>query len=76
MNGIAVKFDDFEFFPGQRHLLQAGKPLRVGSRSLDILIALVDRAGEIVSKDELIALVWPNTFVEEASLRVHIGTLR
>ena len=76
MNGIAVKFDDFEFFPGQRHLLQAGKPLRVGSRSLDILIALVDRAGEIVSKDELIARVWPNTFVEEASLRVHIGTLR
>ena len=41
------------------------KPVRLGSRAFDILVALVERAGELVSKAELMARVWPNTFVEE-----------
>jgi predicted ATPase/DNA-binding winged helix-turn-helix (wHTH) protein len=57
-------------------LLEDGKPVRLGSRALLILVALVERAGELVSKEELIARVWPNTFVEEASVRVHIAALR
>jgi DNA-binding winged helix-turn-helix (wHTH) protein len=57
-------------------LLEADKPLRLGSRALDILIALVEQAGELVGKDELLARVWPGTFVDEANLRVHIGALR
>jgi DNA-binding winged helix-turn-helix (wHTH) protein len=57
-------------------LLEGDKPLRLGSRALDILIALVERAGELVGKDELLARVWPSTFVEEANLRVHVGALR
>ena len=48
----------------------------VGARALDILIALVDRAGEVVSKMDLITRVWPDTFVEESNLRVHIAGLR
>jgi predicted ATPase/DNA-binding winged helix-turn-helix (wHTH) protein len=48
----------------------------LGGRALLILIALVERAGDLVGKDELIARVWPNTFVEEASVRVHIAALR
>jgi predicted ATPase/DNA-binding winged helix-turn-helix (wHTH) protein len=48
----------------------------LGSRALDLLIALVERAGEVVEKEELINYVWPNTFVDEANLRVHVAALR
>jgi predicted ATPase/DNA-binding winged helix-turn-helix (wHTH) protein len=57
-------------------LMAAGRPVRISSRALDILTALVDCAGELVSKDQLIARAWPDTKVEENNLRVHIGALR
>jgi len=69
-------FGPFCLFPSRRLLLEDGKPVRLGSRALLILIALVERAGDLVSKEELIARVWPNTFVEDASVRVHIAALR
>jgi len=60
-----------------QHVLREGdKPLRLGSRALEILIALVERAGEIVSKNELLSRVWPKSVVQEATLRVHIAALR
>jgi len=71
-----VAFGPFCLFPSRQLLLEAGRPVRLGSRALLILIALVERAGELVSKDELIARVWPNTFVEEGSVRVHVAALR
>ena len=63
----AVTFGRFQFFPRRQLLLDrtAGAP---GQPRLDILVVLVERAGEFVSKDELIALVWPDTFVEETNL--------
>jgi DNA-binding response OmpR family regulator len=51
-------------------------PLRLGSRALEILLTLVERAGEVVKKSELMARVWPDTVVEEGTLRVHIAALR
>jgi DNA-binding winged helix-turn-helix (wHTH) protein len=48
----------------------------VGSRALEILIALLERRGELVSKQELMAQVWPNIFVEPANLTVHMSALR
>ena len=51
-------------------------PLKIGSRAEDILRVLVERAGELVSKDEIIAKVWPGTTVEESNLTVQISTLR
>jgi len=69
-------FGPFCLFPSQRLLLEEGRPVRLGSRALLILIALVERAGELVSKEELIARVWPKTFVDEASVRVHVAALR
>jgi predicted ATPase/DNA-binding winged helix-turn-helix (wHTH) protein len=71
-----LAFGPFRLHPARRVLLEGDAPVRLGSRALDILITLVERPGEIVSKDELIARVWPNTVVEEANLRVHIGALR
>jgi adenylate cyclase len=51
-------------------------PVAIGSRGLDILGVLIERAGEIVSKDEIIAAVWPGTVVEDSNLTVQISALR
>src|ERR1700737_2723401 len=51
-------------------------PVAIGSRALDILGVLIERAGEIVSKDEIIAAVWPGTVVEDSNLTVQISALR
>jgi predicted ATPase/DNA-binding winged helix-turn-helix (wHTH) protein len=76
--GLARRFSfgPFHLIPTQRLLLEAEKPLRIGSRALDILITLVERGGELVSKEELMARVWPKMFVEPANLTVHVAALR
>src|SRR5215472_4971217 len=51
-------------------------PVAIGSRALDILAALVERRGDTVSKEEIIAAVWPKTVVEENNLFVQISALR
>jgi predicted ATPase/DNA-binding winged helix-turn-helix (wHTH) protein len=72
----AISFGPFRILPAQQVLLEGDAPVRLGSRALEILIALVERAGELVSKNELMARVWPNTVVEENNLKVHVATLR
>jgi predicted ATPase len=74
--GLELQFGPFRLFPQQRLLLRTDTPLRLGSRTREILFALVERAGEIVMKSELIARVWPNTVVGEGTLRVHVNALR
>lgn len=72
----AVSFGPFSVLPAQRLLRHAGEPIRVGSRAFDILIALLDRPGELVTKDELISRAWPNTHVDEGNLKVQVALLR
>src|SRR5882762_4220780 len=74
--GWVASFGPFRLYTAERLLEKAGEPLPVGGRALDILIALVERAGEVVSRNELISRVWPDVIVEEANLRVHIAGLR
>jgi predicted ATPase len=69
-------FASFRLNPAERLLLEDGKPLRLGSRALEILITLVEHAGETVLKDQLIKRVWPDTVVDEGALRVHVAALR
>jgi predicted ATPase len=57
-------------------LTEAGRPVRLGSRAIQLLTALVERAGETVSKRDLMLRVWPDTHVVEANLSVHIAALR
>jgi predicted ATPase/DNA-binding winged helix-turn-helix (wHTH) protein len=76
MDGRAISFGPFQLFVERRLLLEGDKPVRLGNRAFDILTALVERAGEIVGKEELIALVWPKTFVEEANLKIQVSALR
>jgi predicted ATPase/DNA-binding winged helix-turn-helix (wHTH) protein len=73
---MALTFGPFRFLPQQRLLTRSGLPLRVGSRALDILAVLLARAGEVVTKDEIVRRVWPDTVVEENNLRVHLTALR
>lgn len=62
--------------PTQRLLLEGSSPVRVGGRALDILIVLVEAAGKVVSREELMASVWKRVVVDEGSLRVHVAALR
>src|SRR6266852_165157 len=71
-----ASFGPFRLFMAERLLKKADEPLELGSRALDILINLVERAGEVVTRKELISRVWPDVIVEEANLRVHIAGLR
>jgi DNA-binding winged helix-turn-helix (wHTH) protein len=71
-----VSFGPFCLFPTQFLLREGDKPVPLGSRALEILIALLERHGELVSKQDLMARVWPNVFVEPANLTVHMSALR
>lgn len=71
-----VSFGPFRLLRAQFLLLEGDKPVPLGSRALEILIALLERHGELVSKQDLMARVWPNVFVEPANLTVHMSALR
>jgi DNA-binding winged helix-turn-helix (wHTH) protein len=72
----AFAFGPFTFIPERQLLLRGNTPVRIGGRALDILTALVERPGELVSKRELMARVWPTTVVDEGSLKVNVAALR
>lgn len=71
-----ISFGRFRLLPAQFLLLEGDKPVPLGSRAMHILIVLLERPGELVTKQELMALVWPNLFVEPANLSVHVSALR
>jgi TolB-like protein len=66
----------FEIWPAERQLLIHGEPVAIGARAFDVLLALVDRRDGVVSKTELLDVVWPELDVEENNLSVQISTLR
>jgi DNA-binding winged helix-turn-helix (wHTH) protein len=70
------RFGTFELQPDQRRLLEDGRPAALGPRAFDVLVVLVERAGQLVSKHQLLDLVWPGLVVEENNLQVQISTLR
>jgi predicted ATPase/DNA-binding winged helix-turn-helix (wHTH) protein len=75
-SAIRFRFGPFELNVVERSLRKAHQVLPLGGRAYDILIALLENAGEVVGKDELIARAWPDVTVEEGSLRVHLSALR
>src|SRR5437763_397152 len=74
--GTAISFGPYRLLPTQRLLLEGDQPVRLGSRAFDILATLLERASEVVGKEELIAQAWPKTFVEDANLKIQISALR
>ncbi|WP_050401769.1 ATP-binding protein [Bradyrhizobium embrapense] len=69
-------FGPFRLSTSKRVLLEGERVIRLGSKAIEILIALVERAGELVSKRELVEIAWPDTFVVEANLTVQVAALR
>src|ERR1700749_1828439 len=76
MNSQAISFGLFRLFTERRLLLDGDRPVRLGGRAFDILTALVERPGEVVGKEQLIARAWPQTFVEDANLKIQVSALR
>jgi DNA-binding winged helix-turn-helix (wHTH) protein/Tfp pilus assembly protein PilF len=70
------EFDDFILAPQERLLLCHGEPISLTAKAFDLLVALVRRSGHLVSKDDLLRAVWPDTVVEEVNLSVNISALR
>jgi predicted ATPase len=71
-----LSFGPFSLFVAERLLKKADEPIPLGGRALDLLIALAERAGEVVTHKELISSVWVDLTVESTNLRVHIAALR
>ncbi len=73
---INYRFDRFEIQPAQRRLLIDGQVASLGARAFDLLQALVENPGRLMSKSELLDRVWPGLVVEEANLHVQVSSLR
>ena len=71
-----IAFGPFRLLPAERRLEREGSPVHLGGRALDLLIALVAHAGEVVPSAALLRDVWGDVHVEESSLRFHIKNLR
>jgi DNA-binding winged helix-turn-helix (wHTH) protein len=71
-----IAFGPFRLRPEQFLLLEDHKPVTVGSRALEILVALLERPGELVTKQELMNRIWPDVFVVPRNLTVQMSKLR
>lgn len=72
----AFRFGKFMLCPASRQLLVGSRPMPVGARAFDLLCALVERGDRVVTKRELLDLVWPDVVVEENNLQVQVSALR
>lgn len=69
-------FGPFRLDPAKSLLWRDGALVALPPKAIDLLLALVEQAGEVVGKQELLDRVWPDTFVEEANLSVNVATIR
>jgi DNA-binding winged helix-turn-helix (wHTH) protein len=72
----AIEFGRFRVLPHRRELLADNRPIQLGGRAFEVLMALIEASGAVVSKDALIDRAWPNQSVEENNLHVQISALR
>jgi len=75
-NREVFRFGEFILDVGERRLLRGTEPVRLSPRAHKVLVTLVREHGRLVTKEELLARVWPEAFVEEGILTVHISSLR
>ena len=76
MEKLIYHFRDFLLEPDERRLSEAGKPIALTPKVFDTLVLLVERSGHVVSKDELMRLLWPRGYVDESNLTKHIWLIR
>lgn len=70
------EFGKFRCDPREHLLLCGDKPVSLSPKSFEILVALIQSPGRLLTKEELMQQVWPDSFVEEANLTVNISALR
>jgi predicted ATPase/DNA-binding winged helix-turn-helix (wHTH) protein len=73
---FSIEFGRFRVLPHRREVLADGGQLELGGRAFDVLMALIDASGAVVSKDSLMRRVWPDRVVEENNLQAQISALR
>ena len=71
-----IQFDRFTLLPLRRQLLADDAPIELGGRAFDVLVALIDAHGSVVSKNELITRVWPGRIIEENTLEAQVSAVR
>jgi DNA-binding winged helix-turn-helix (wHTH) protein/predicted ATPase len=71
-----IEFGHFRILPHRRQLLAEGRPIRLGGRAFDLLLALIEAPGAVLGKDELLSRIWPGRIVEENRLQSEIWALR
>ncbi|KMO37227.1 hypothetical protein VQ02_13775 [Methylobacterium variabile] len=69
-------FDEFVLSPSEQRLWRKGAVVRLGARPMEILSALVERGGQVVSKEDLTRRAWPRTIVDDSNLKVNVATIR
>lgn len=72
----AYTFAEYELDLTRRLLLRAGQSIPLNAKAFDLLVVLIENRGRVIAKDELMELVWPEQFVEEANLTVQVSALR
>lgn len=75
-SGEVFHFDEFTLDVQERRLLRGVEAVHLSPKAYDVLVALVQQRGRMVTKDELLRRVWPESFVEEGGLTVHVSALR
>jgi DNA-binding winged helix-turn-helix (wHTH) protein len=73
---MTLEFGRFRILTRRRQLLADGVPVELGTRAFDLLMVFIDADGAVVTKEELLALVWPSTFVDASNIKVQISELR
>src|SRR5258708_28649350 len=71
-----VAFGRFLVLPHRRELLADGQPVKLGGRAFDVLLALIEARGAVITKDALMTRIWPDRLVEENALQSQISALR
>src|SRR5271168_2337912 len=71
-----LEFGPFRVDPEQRLLLRDRQPIPLSPKAFDLLLALAQRGGQVVLKDDLMKMLWPDTFVEESNLGQHVFQIR
>ena len=75
-SGPSYAFGGFRLDATERRLLRGGEAVHLAPKAHDLLVTLVQHAGRLVTKEALLAAVWPEAFVEEGILAVHVSSLR
>jgi DNA-binding winged helix-turn-helix (wHTH) protein/TolB-like protein/Tfp pilus assembly protein PilF len=76
LSALHFRFENFELDRAKRLLLRDGEPVSLNPKAFELLLALVESRGKVLTKDELLERVWPDQIIEEGNLKVHISALR